>query len=152
VVKAYLFLKKMLHHVFEVCNFLIMKMTHFSCKYTHTQRNEQGKNLILISELLSIQKLLYFPLEHEHSSKCLVCFVIHIDPMQFPVFLFSMLYQPTYKASKLFQLYVFIKKWLDVKMKMASLWNKTWPGNLRLSTYQMIHLLWCQRVLWSLQM
>ena len=28
----YLLLNKMLHHAFEVCNFLIMKMTHFRCQ------------------------------------------------------------------------------------------------------------------------
>ena len=28
----YLLLNKMLHHAFEVCNFLIVKMTHFRCQ------------------------------------------------------------------------------------------------------------------------
>lgn len=57
LVIAYLFLKKMLHHVFEVCNFLIMKMTHFSCKHVH-KKSWEGKNLIWrLLESLGMQSL-----------------------------------------------------------------------------------------------
>lgn len=33
MVKANLFLNKMLHHVFEVNDFLVMKMAHLRCKH-----------------------------------------------------------------------------------------------------------------------